>query len=56
MDVKQVEGNLVMTRKSTLYCGANPSEYASFKLELVCGFEKAPVFLDGYKDPCTTHI
>jgi hypothetical protein len=37
MDVKKVDGNLVMTRTSTFTCAENPSKFESFSLELICG-------------------
>ena len=56
MEVKKVDGNLVMTRSSTLTCAENPSRKSSFALELVCGPEKPAAFVDSYSDPCVMHI
>lgn len=56
MDVSKVSGNLVMTRNSHYVCGDNPARNESFMLELVCGPEKTPAYVDSYSDPCTVHI
>ncbi len=56
MEVKKVDGNLMMTRSSTLICADNQSKLSSFALELICGPEKPAAFVDSYSDPCVMHI
>jgi hypothetical protein len=56
MDVKKVDGNLVMTRTSIYTCAENPSKNESFSLELICGPLKSAAFVDSYSDPCTIHM
>jgi len=54
MEVKKVGENLLMSRKYYHLCGSDPLRNLSFSLELVCGNDKAPIYLD--EDPCDIHI
>jgi len=56
MEVRKVDGNLVMSRTSNFTCGENPAKNESFSLELICGPEKPAAFVDSYSDPCIMHI